>query len=331
MRVFHDLKELPADWGSTVVSIGNFDGAHRAHQHVLSKVAEHAREARVKSMAVTFDPHPLRVLRPESAPLLITPLSEKIAALGSTGIDAVLILPFDDQFASTSPHDFARKIVADGLRAKEVHEGANFRFGNQAEGDCETLKQLGQEFGFRVVVYPEMRLRGESVSSSRIRQLLLEGKVSRARHLLGRAFSITGVPAKGRGYGTRYTVPTINLAPYFELTPRNGVYVTCTRVAGESFESVTNVGMRPTFAGQSFAIETHLLNFRPISLDESTEIEITFLKWLRPEVRWANTDALKEQIGKDVQKAKRLFSLADWASSTEPRHAASLPNTRTAR
>jgi riboflavin kinase/FMN adenylyltransferase len=209
-----------------------------------------------------------------------------------------------------SPQDFARKIVADGLHANEVHEGANFRFGNRAEGDCETLKQLGQEFGFRVVVYPEMRVRGESVSSSRIRQLLLEGNVSRARHLLGRAFLISGVPAKGRGYGTRYTVPTINLAPYSELTPRNGVYVTCTRVANESFESVTNVGMRPTFGGTAFAIETHLLNFHPIPLDESTQIEISFLKWLRPEVRWANAEALKEQIGKDVTEAKRLFSLA---------------------
>ena len=310
MLVFRHLKELPPDWGAAVVSIGNFDGVHRAHQHVLSKVAESARELRAKSMAMTFDPHPLRVLRPEGAPLLITPLSDKIAALASTGIDAVLVLPFDNQFASTSPHDFARKIVAEGLHAREVHEGANFRFGNRAEGDCETLKQLGQEFGFRVVVYPEMRLRGESVSSSRIRQLLLEGNVSRARHLLGRAFSISGVPAKGRGYGTRYTVPTINLAPYSELTPRNGVYVTCSRVANESFESVTNVGMRPTFGGTAFVIETHLLNFRPISLDESTQIEISFLKWLRPEVRWANTEALKEQIGKDVRKAKRLFSLA---------------------
>jgi riboflavin kinase / FMN adenylyltransferase len=310
MLVFRHLKELPPDWGATVVSIGNFDGVHRAHQRVLSKMAESARELRAKSMAVTFDPHPLRVLRPEGAPLLITPLSDKIAALASTGIDAVLVLPFDNQFASTSPHDFARKIVAEGLHAREVHEGANFRFGNRAEGDCETLKQLGQEFGFRVVVYPEMRLRGESVSSSRIRELLLEGDVSRARHLLGRAFSISGVPAKGRGYGTRYTVPTINLAPYSELTPRNGVYVTCSRVANESFESVTNVGMRPTFGGTAFVIETHLLNFHAIPLDESTQIEISFLKWLRPEVRWANTEALKEQIGKDVRKAKHLFSLA---------------------
>jgi len=309
MRVFHHLNELPGEWHETVVTIGNFDGVHRAHQLVLSKVGKRARELKAKSVAVTFDPHPLRVLRPEGAPLLITLLPQKIAALSMTGIDAVLILPFDEQFASTSPRDFAHKIVAEGLGAKEVHEGAGFHFGHRAAGNCDKLKQFGTEFGFNVVVYPEMRLRRESVSSSRIRQLLLDGRVSRARHLLGRAFSITGTPAKGRGYGSRYTVPTINLAPYSELIPKNGVYVTCTRVAGETFESVTNVGNRPTFEGESFAIETHLLNFRPISLDESTEIEVSFLKRLRAETKWPDAEALKEQIGKDVKRAKRFFAL----------------------
>jgi riboflavin kinase / FMN adenylyltransferase len=307
MRVFRHLNELPADWGPTVVSIGNFDGVHRAHQRVLSEVGERARELNAKSMAVTFDPHPLRVLRPQSAPLLITPLSQKIAALNETGIDAVLVLPFDKKFSSTSPRDFAERIVAQGLRAREVHEGLSFHFGHRAEGDCQKLKDFGREFGFKVVVYPEMRLRGESVSSSRIRQLLLEGKVGIARHLLGRAFSITGTPAKGRGYGSRYTVPTINLAPYPELLPKSGVYVTCTRVGAEKFESVTNLGTRPTFEGGSFAVETHLLNFHPLSLSEDTEIEISFLKWLRPEVKWPSPDALKAQIGKDVGRATRFF------------------------
>lgn len=309
MRAFRHLKELPADWGQTVVSIGNFDGAHRAHQHVLSEVGRRARELKAKSMAVTFDPHPLRVLRPQNAPLLITPLPQKIAALRETGIDAVLVVDFDKNFSSTSPRDFAEKIVAQGLRSREVHEGLSFHFGHRAEGDCEKLKEFGREFGFEVVVYPEMRLRGESVSSSRIRQLLLEGKIGIARHLLGRAFSITGTPARGRGYGSRYTVPTINLAPYPELLPKSGVYVTCTRVAGEKFESVTNLGTRPTFEGDSFVVETHLLNFHPLALDENTEVEISFLKWLRPEIKWPNPEALKAQIGKDVARAKRFFRL----------------------
>jgi riboflavin kinase/FMN adenylyltransferase len=258
-------------------------------------------------MAVTFDPHPARVLRPENAPLLITPLRQKLSLLESTGIDCAVVLTFDPNFSSITPRDFAKIIVVEGLKAREVHEGANFHFGHRAEGNCEKLQAFGREFGFSVFVYPEMRLRGESVSSSRVRQLLAEGKVARARHLLGRAFSILGSPAKGRGYGSRYTVPTINLAPYSELVPRKGVYITCTRVEDEKFESVTNVGTRPTFDGTSFAIETHLLNFHPLALNEDTEVEIAFLKWLRPEVKWPNAEALKQQIGKDVKRAKKFF------------------------
>jgi riboflavin kinase / FMN adenylyltransferase len=309
MRVFRHLEEIPADWSATTVSIGNFDGVHCGHQHVLARVVERAKQSGGKSIAVTFDPHPLRVLRPERAPLLITPLEQKLAALQKTEIDAALSITFDKQFSTTSPRDFAKEIVAGKLRAKEVHEGANFHFGHRAEGDCEKLKQFGKEFGFEVFVYPEMRLRGESVSSSRIRQLLAAAEVGKARHLLGRPFSIVSTPAKGRGYGSRYTVPTINLAPYPELVPKNGVYVTCTRVASETFESVTNVGTRPTFAGESFAIETHLLNFHPLDLEESTEVEISFLKWLRLEIKWPNADALKAQIAKDVKRAKRFFAL----------------------
>jgi riboflavin kinase / FMN adenylyltransferase len=320
MLILRNLEQLPGDWGATVVSIGNFDGVHRAHQHVLAQVAERARALHARSMAVTFDPHPLRVLRPESAPLLITPTDEKIAALAQTKVDAILVLPFDKTFAALSAREFVQTILVDRLRVKEVHEGLTFHFGHKAQGDCENLKEFGREFGFEVVVYPEMRLHGDTVSSSRVRQLLLEGNLSRARQLLGRPFSILSAPAKGRGYGSRYTVPTINLAPYFELVPTNGVYVTCTRVAGETFESVTNVGTRPTFSGESFAIETHLLNFHPLTLGEETEIEIVFLKWLRPEIKWPNPEALREQIGKDVKRAKRFFALLP---SVETEHAAS--------
>ena len=310
MRVFRHLDEVPADWGPTVLSIGNFDGVHRGHQEVLTHVAAAARRLNARSMAVTFEPHPLRILRPEAAPLLITPLPEKIALLSQLGVDSILILPFDRALSATTPRDFAKEIIAARLKAREVHEGANFHFGHRAEGNCEKLRKFGSDFGFDVVIYPEMRLRGEPLSSSRVRQLLTDGKVARSRHLLGRPFSILGTPAPGRGYGSRYTVPTINLAPYVELVPRHGVYITCTRVANEQFESVTNVGTRPTFDGASFAIETHLLNFHPISLTENTEVEISFLKWLRPEIKWPNVEALKEQIGNDVKIARRFFALA---------------------
>lgn len=163
--------------------------------------------------------------------------------------------------------------------------------------------------GFEVFVYPEMRVRGESVSSTRVRQLITEGAVSRARALLTRSFSILSTPGRGRGYGSKYTVPTINLSRYEELVPRDGVYVTRTRVAEECFDSVTNVGNRPTFGADSFAIETHLLNFHPLQLTAETPVELTFLERLRDEIKFQSAEALREQIGRDVKKAQRLFRL----------------------
>jgi riboflavin kinase / FMN adenylyltransferase len=171
------------------------------------------------------------------------------------------------------------------------------------------LAEFGPEMGFEVTTYPEMKLRGEAVSSSRIRKLLTEGRLRKARHLLGRPFSILSTPGRGRGYGSKYTVPTINLSRYEELVPKDGVYVTRTRVAQECFDSVTNVGNRPTFGAELFAIETHLLNFHPIDLTPETEVEIHFLDRLRDEIKFPSVDALREQIAHDVRKARRYFHL----------------------
>src|ERR1700728_4826158 len=169
--------------------------------------------------------------------------------------------------------------------------------------------EFGRELGFEGKTYPEMKLRGETVSSSQIRKLMSEGRVSRARHLLARPFCILGTPGRGRGYGSKYTVPTINLARYEELVPKDGVYITCTRVGAEQFESVTNVGNRPTFGAELFAVETHLLNFHPIELTPQTEVEICFLERLRDAIKLPTVDALREQIAHDVKKARRYFHL----------------------
>ncbi|HEX6466874.1 MAG TPA: bifunctional riboflavin kinase/FAD synthetase [Terriglobales bacterium] len=325
MRVFRHLDEIPPTFGPTVLSIGNFDGVHCGHRKVLGEVVTRARALGAQAVAVTFDPHPTRVLRPEASPKLIAPLPLKLKLLESTGLDAALVLPFTSELSATAPQDFAQRIIAEKLQAREVHEGASFHFGHRAEGNVDRLAEFGQKFGFRVVAYREMQLRGETVSSSRIRQLLLQGRVGRARTLLGRNFSIFGAPASGRGYGSRYTVPTINLAPYPELVPANGVYITQTHLANESFDSVTNIGVRPTFGEPSFAIETHLLNFRPLALSETTNIEIKFLKWLRPEMKFPGAEALRRQIGHDVQLAQRYFRLQQRLVSTSPRPATPLP------
>jgi riboflavin kinase/FMN adenylyltransferase len=309
MKIFRSLEEVPGSLGPAIVTVGNFDGVHCGHQEVLREVVRRARDTGSQAVVVTFDPHPLRVLRPESTPRLITPQRQKEALLAQTGLDALLVVPFTVAFSMATPAEFARDLLAGKLKAKEVHEGENFHFGHKAQGTTVRLAELGKEYAFAVKSYPVMMLRGGPVSSSYIRELLQAGKVSRARHLLGRAFSIVAAPAPGRGYGHKYTVPTINLGPYDGLVPANGVYVTRTRVDRETFNSVTNVGNRPTFGEDSFAIETHLLDFHPIDVTPQSEVEISFLQRLRPEIKFPTVDALKEQIGKDVQRANRRFYL----------------------
>jgi riboflavin kinase / FMN adenylyltransferase len=311
MRVFHKLGDVPADFGPTILSVGNFDGVHRAHARVLAEIVRRAREQKLQPMAVSFQPHPARILRPDSNLKLLTPTPEKLRLLEATQLDAVLLLPFTRDLSLTSPRDFAQNILKKRLHAREVHEGYNFRFGHKAEGNVGLLTDLGRELGFDVCIYPELRLRGEPVSSSHIRKLLADGRVSRARHLLARPFSILSTAGRGRGYGARYTVPTINLSRYSELAPRDGVYVTRTRVGRECFDSVTNVGNRPTFGADSFAIETHLLNFHPLELTAETEVEIHFLQRLRDEIKFPSVDALREQIARDVKKARRYFQLLE--------------------
>jgi len=309
MHIFRKLDDVPSDFGPTLVSVGNFDGVHRAHANVLREIVARARSAGDKAVAVTFEPHPGRILRPDSGLKLLTPTAEKLRLLESTGVDAVLLLPFGRDLSLMTPRQFAERILKKKVHAREVHEGFNFRFGHKAAGDVNMLSDFGREMGFEVKVYPEMSLRGEPVSSSHIRKLISEGRVSRARHLLARPFCILSTPGRGRGYGSKYTVPTINLARYEELVPKDGVYISCTRVGTETFESVTNVGNRPTFGADSFAVESHLLNFHPIELTPETEVEISFLDRLRDEIKFPSVEALREQIAWDVRTARRYFRL----------------------
>ncbi len=309
MQIFRKLEEVPQDYGPTVLSVGNFDGVHRGHQHVLRKMSERARELGAKSMVLTFNPHPIRILRPNEAPPLLTPLPQKLKLLEATGLDAVLVLPFSRDLSMMPPFEFAEEILSTALHAVEIHEGFNFHFGHKKEGNVERLKEYGHKLGFDVVVYQAMKYRGHMLSSSDVRKLVQAGNMAGARDLLGRPFSIVSTPGRGRGYGSKYTVPTINLSKYDELVPGIGVYITQITVNGEIFDAVTNVGVRPTFGPDSFAIETHILNFHPIDLEPETPVELTFLKRLRDEMKFPDTEALKAQIGLDVKRAQRYFRL----------------------
>ena len=310
MQIFRSLDEIPPGFGPAVVSVGNFDGVHRGHRWILERVKERSHRLGARSVAVTFDPHPLCVLRPSHAPRLITPIAGRLELLAATGIDAVVVLPFTQELACMSAAEFTQNVLREKLGAVEVHEGSNFRFGHRAQAGVDELRESGRTLGFQVQVYKALRRRGMVISSSNIRSLIAAGHVRQARSLMGHAFFVQSTPARGRGIGGKLLVPTVNLAEYGELLPAFGVYITCLRAAGQVFEAVTNVGNRPTFGADSFAVESHILNFRPIELDETTPLELTFLDRLREERQWPSPDALRAQIGEDVAKARRYFRLA---------------------
>jgi riboflavin kinase/FMN adenylyltransferase len=308
--VFRSLAEIPAGFGPTMAAIGNFDGVHLGHREILAAVVDEARSAGARAVAITFDPHPERFLRPARAPRLITPTPERLRLLVETGIDAVLMLRFDAALAGLAARDFVERVLVAALDIRSVHEGQNFRFGHGAKAGVRELAGLGAERGFAVHVREAVRVRGLEVSSSAIRALVAAGDVRRARWMLGRPFVVLSTPASGRGIGSRLLVPTVNLAPYDELLPALGVYVTRLRVKGREFQAVTNVGNRPTFGEASFAVESHILNFEPVEMDENTPIELEFLLRVRGEREWPSPEALKAQIFKDVARAKQYFRLA---------------------
>jgi riboflavin kinase / FMN adenylyltransferase len=312
MQIFRNLDELATNTQRSVVSVGNFDGVHLGHQLVLKSMVDRAPELGAQSAVVTFDPHPSHVLHSSRRTPLITPLPQKLDLLAATGIDSALVLEFNEDLRRWSAREFAERVLRDALHTIEVHEGETFRFGYGASADITGLSDLGREFSFTVRAYEPRIVEGVPISSSRIRALIAAGDIGDANALLGRNFAIRSTPAHGRGYGTRYTVPTINLAPYAELLPAIGVYVTKLAVgSGEGtrvFQGVTNVGNRPTFGADSFAVETHLLDFEPIALDESTPLELSFLHRLRDERRFESSEALRAQIQLDVAEAKRIFA-----------------------
>jgi riboflavin kinase/FMN adenylyltransferase len=312
--VYRSVAEIPDGFGPAVGAIGNFDGVHRGHRRILSAVVEEARALGMRAVAITFDPHPQHFLRPEEAPKLITPIAERLRLLAESGVDAVVVLPFDAELAGLSAREFVREILVERLGVHALHEGGNFRFGHRAEAGVAELKEFGAEFGFAVHLHAALTVHGLEVSSSAVRGLVAAGDVRRARWMLGRPFGVKSTPAKGRGVGTKLLVPTVNLAAYDGLMPGFGVYVTRlivqTQEGPRPFQAVTNVGNRPTFEGVGFGVETHILDFEPVELNDETAVELEFLMRLRGEKTWPSTEALKAQIFRDVARAQRYFKLA---------------------
>jgi len=308
-RVFRSLDEVPRDFGPSIAAIGNFDGVHRGHQQILGAAAAEAQSRSMRSIAITFQPHPAQFLYPKEAPKLLTFLPERLRLLARTGVDAVLVLPFDETLSRVTAEDFVRNVLVGLLGVRGIHEGANFRFGHGARAGVNELRAFGEEFGFAVQVHAAVHVHGLEVSSSAVRSLIAEGDVRRARWMLGRVFGVRSHPAEGRGVGTKLLVPTVNLARYEGLLPGFGVYVTRLTVGSRCFQAVSNVGNRPTFEGVGFGVETHILDFEPVDLTVETPLTLEFLLRLREEMQWPSTEALKAQIFKDVVRAQRYFRI----------------------
>ena len=307
MQVIRNLREFERQATPSVVTIGNFDGVHLAHQTLLRRVVEVARQQQRRAAAITFEPHPIKILSPDRAPKLLTPLERKIELIAATGIDPVVVLPFTRELARQSPLEFIRHVLVSPLNAASVHVGPNFRFGYRQSGDTEILQELGRQEGFRVEVVPMLRVRSDRVSSTRIRELLTEGRVHKANRLLGRAFSCRGPIVAGMGVGRKHTVPTLNLAPIEEQLPKVGVYVTQTVLSGTRHDSVTNVGFKPTFGDHRLTVETYLLNFSGQA--DELDMEIEFLYRLRDEMKFQNPAILKVQIQEDARRSLKFFRL----------------------
>ncbi len=307
--IYRALDEIPADFGPSVITVGNFDGVHLGHQGLMRAAAAEARALGLRSIAITFDPHPAQFLYPDAAPKLLTFLPQRLKLIAATGIDSVLVLRFDLALSRVTAREFARDVLVGKLRVRGMHEGPSFRFGHGARAGVNELAEFGAEFGFRVEVHPVVRVHGLDVSSSAVRSHIATGDVRRARWMLGRVFGVYSTPARGRGIGTKLLVPTVNLAPYEGLLPANGVYITRLWIADRCFQAVSNIGNRPTFGEPSFAVESHILDFAPVDLDGNTPLKVEFLRRLRPEMEWPSPEELKAQILKDVARAKRYFRL----------------------
>jgi riboflavin kinase/FMN adenylyltransferase len=301
-----------AHWPSlpeTTLTVGNFDGVHLGHQAILRQVVEQARQEGRLPTVVTFDPHPLSVLRPAEAPQLIETFSQRVRQLARMGIEGVLALNFTAEMARLSPQGFVGEILVGTMRARCVQVGEGFRFGHRQSGDVKLLEELGKSYGFQTKRVDPVRLRGRMVSSSAVREALRLGKMSAGWRMLGRPFVASGLIQRGTGTGRKLVVPTLNLATQQELLPAMGVYATETKVAAIKHRSVTNVGIRPTFGGTGITIESHLFDF--CGEHTAGEMEVTFLMRLRDERKFSGAEELLTQIQRDVQKAREFFHRAD--------------------
>jgi len=302
LRSASELSQLP---GPLFVAIGVFDGVHLGHKAVISTSAEHAKAANGTPVVVTFDPHPEKVLRPEAAPHLLTATRHKIALIRDLGVEHLLIIRFDKQFAATEPEGFVQALVKYSKPLREICVGHAWAFGKNRRGNLELLKKLGAQFDFNVVGIPPVTVNGELVSSTTIRRAIEAGDLQKAAAMLGRPYTILGTVVRGDNLGKKIGFPTANLSAHSEQFPPNGVYLAEAKLDGVIHPGVVNLGYRPTVSSEKERVlEIYLLDFdRDIYGDD---LELRFLRYLRPEKKFESVDALTRQIEADVNQARKL-------------------------
>ncbi|HEX8189016.1 MAG TPA: bifunctional riboflavin kinase/FAD synthetase [Pyrinomonadaceae bacterium] len=308
MRLFHGYEN--AEIGRpAVLTLGVFDGLHLGHQLIISRVVERARQSGAVPTVVTFDPHPRAVLHPESAPPLLQTFDQKVEAFGVLGVEQTIVVRFTPEFARVRAEEFLRDVVHERLQAREVYLGRGFAFGRGREGDIGLLRRVSGELGFFADEVPEVRLRGQRISSSRIRELLAAGRVNLARRMLGRPYGVEGRVVRGHERGRTIGFPTANLRPANRVIPRGGVYVTATLIGGAWRRSVTNVGVRPTFGDAAEpSVETFVMDWGGDLYGDV--VRVRFLHRLRDERRFESAEGLKGQIRADAARARKYFERA---------------------
>ena len=303
LRSIPELSQLP---GPLFLSIGVFDGVHLGHQAVISTSAEHARAANGTPVVVTFDPHPEKILRPDKAPHLLTATPHKIALIRALGVRHLLIISFDKHFAATEPESFVNELVQHSKPLSEICVGHEWSFGRNRRGNLQLLEKLGAESGFNVVGIPPVTVNGEIVSSTTIRRTVEEGDLKKAATMLGREYTILGTVVHGDDVGKKIGFPTANLSAHSEQFPPNGVYFAEAKLDGVVYSGVVNLGCRPTMSsGRSDRIlEVYLLDFNRDVYGK--DLEMRFVRYLRPEKKFESVDALVRQIERDVQLAREF-------------------------
>lgn len=308
MRLFHGTENAEIQ-RPTVLTLGVFDGLHLGHQLIMRTVVERARALDAVPTVITFDPHPRAVLHPDSAPPLLQTLDQKVEGFGVLGIEQTIVVRFTPEFAQIRAGDFLRDVVKERLHAKEIYLGKGFAFGHDREGNIDLLRRVSQKLGFFADEVPEVQVRGQRVSSSRVRELLREGNVNLARRLLGRPYGVEGLVERGDERGHRLGFPTANLHPKNRVIPRNGVYVTGSLIEGQWRRSVTNIGLRPTFGADTEpSVETFVLDWAGDLYGDV--VRVRFLHRLRDERKFNSIAELKTQIEHDVSRARSYFERA---------------------